>query len=224
MSKAILNLYLLKSGGDVRLFFPRQATIAWVTAFLLLKPNFETVYRWQKVVEMSKENNRFAQNRLYEAFSGRMFRLCMRYIGHEQETEEVLMNGFLKFFRGLPDFEYRDDTGLEAWLKRIMVNEALMHLRQRKALPVFVDVDEAETTAIPETSAMDAEAIYAAILELPTGYRTVFNLYVLEGYTHEEISKTLNINTGTSKSQLSKARVMLQQLLLQRGYERYGTL
>ena len=107
-----------------------------------------------------------------------------------------------------------------------MVNESLMHLRQRKALPVFTDADETEGLApvyVPNHS-MDTEAIYAAILELPTGYRTVFNLYVVEGYTHEEISKQLNISAGTSKSQLSKARVLLQQLLKQRGYEQYGTV
>ncbi len=184
------------------------------------------MYRWQKVIEMCKENNRFAQNRLYEGFSGRLFRLCMRYVHRQEEAEEVVMNGFLKFFRGLPDFEYRDDNSLEVWLKRIMVNEALMHLRQRKALPVFTDADETEdlaTVYVPHHS-IDTEAIYAAILELPTGYRTVFNLYVVEGYTHEEIAKQLNISAGTSKSQLSKARVILQQLLKQRGYEQYGTV
>lgn len=182
------------------------------------------MYRWQKVVEMCKENNRFAQNRLYETFAGRLFRLCMRYVQQQEEAEEVLMNGFLKFFRGLPDFEYRDDNSLEVWLKRIMVNESLMHLRQRKALPVFADSDEAEVGLYVPDHSIDTEAIYATILELPTGYRTVFNLYIVEGYTHEEIAKQLNINIGTSKSQLSKARAMLQQLLKQRGYEQYGTV
>ncbi len=173
---------------------------------------------------MCKENNRFAQNRLYEAFSGRLFRVCMRYVRLQEDAEEVLMNGFLKFFRGLPNFDYRDDNSLEVWLKRIMVNEALMHLRHQKALPVFTDSDEAEAGVYIPDHVIDTEAIYAAILELPTGYRTVFNLYIIEGYTHEEIAKQLNINAGTSKSQLSKARAMLQQLLKQRGYEQYGTI
>ena len=179
---------------------------------------------WQNVIEMCQQGNRFAQNRLYEAFANRLFRVCMRYVRHQQEAEEVLMNGFLKFFRGLNTFEYRDDNSLEVWLKRIMVNEALMHLRRQKSLPVFVESNEADEWISAETprSDLDAEAIYAAILELPTGYRTVFNLYVVEGYTHEEIAKQLNINAGTSKSQLSKARVMLQQKLKNRGYERAG--
>ena len=173
---------------------------------------------------MCRQGNRFAQNRLYEAFANRLFRVCMRYVRHQQEAEEVLMNGFLKFFRGLNTFEYRDDNSLEVWLKRIMVNEALMHLRRQKSLPIFVESNEADEWISAETprSDLDAEAIYAAILELPTGYRTVFNLYVVEGYTHEEIAKQLNINAGTSKSQLSKARAMLQQKLKNRGYERAG--
>ena len=173
------------------------------------------MYRWQKVVEMCKENNRFAQNRLYEGFSGRLFRLCMRYVHRQEEAEEVVMNGFLKFFRGLPDFEYRDDNSLEVWLKRIMVNESLMHLRQRKALPVFVDSDETQelaTVFVPNHS-IDTEAIYAAILELPTGYRTVFNLYVFEEYSHKEIAEILGISEGTSKSNLAKARMNVQKML-----------
>ena len=173
---------------------------------------------------MCQQGNRFAQNRLYEAFANRLFRVCMRYVRHQQEAEEVLMNGFLKFFRGLNTFEYRDDNSLEVWLKRIMVNEALMHLRQQKSLPIFVENNESDEWISAETplSDLDAEAIYAAILELPTGYRTVFNLYVVEGYTHEEIANQLNIGAGTSKSQLSKARVMLQQKLKNRGYEQAG--
>jgi len=150
----------------------------------------------------------------------------MRYVRHSQDAEEVLMNGFLKFFRGLPDFDYRDDHSLEAWLKRIMVNEALMHLRQQKALPKFTDTDEADSTYMvePPDGSIDAEAIYAALIELPTGYRMVFNLYVVEGFKHEEIAQQLSIAVGTSKSQLSKARAMLQQILKQRGYEQYGTI
>lgn len=174
---------------------------------------------------MCQDNNRFAQNRLYEAFAARMFRVCMRYLRHEQDAEEILMNGFLKFFKGLAQFEYRDDDGLEAWLKRIMVNEALMHLRQQKNVPTLSSSDQnEETLSITPDYSIDAEEIYEAILQLPTGYRTVFNLYVIEGYKHDEIAQQLNISEGTSKSQLSKARAMLQQLLKQRGYEQYRAI
>ncbi|MFN4146660.1 MAG: RNA polymerase sigma factor [Runella sp.] len=179
--------------------------------------------RWASVVQMCKDNNRFAQNRLYEVFARRMFRICMRYLRHQTEAEETLMNGFLKFFRSLPNYEYRDDQSLEHWLKRIMVNEALMCLRQRKIQFESLEneiIEVPTTTPMPDES-VGAESIYEAILELPIGYRTVFNLYVVEGYSHEEISQQLGISIGTSKSQLSKARAMLQQLLMQRGYEKY---
>jgi RNA polymerase sigma factor (sigma-70 family) len=202
---------------------PQSAQIT--DEFMPLNP--ESPYRWQHVVELCQQQNRFAQNRLYDAFFGKLYRLCLRYVRHESDAEEVLMNGFLKVFKLLPEFEYRDDNSLEVWLKRIVVNEALMHLRQQKALPQWAEVDEAEGVTAPfdaPDAAIGAEAIYEAILELPTGYRTVFNLFVVEGYSHEEIANQLEINIGTSKSQLSKARTLLQKLLTNRGYERYGTV
>ena len=178
--------------------------------------------QWQNIVEMCKQDNRFAQNRLYDAFAKKLYRVALRYVLHAQDAEEVLMTGFLKFFKGLKNFEYRDDNGLETWLKRIVVNEALMHLRQQKSLPIIEDFHQhEEAISLKPDYSIDAEAIYAAILELPLGYRTVFNLYVIEGYTHTEIADQLNISEGTSKSQLSKARAALQQLLTQRGYEQY---
>ena len=178
--------------------------------------------QWQNIVEMCKQDNRFAQNRLYDAFAKKLYRVALRYVLHAQDAEEVLMTGFLKFFKGLKNFEYRDDNGLETWLKRIVVNEALMHLRQQKSLPIIEDFHQhEEAISLKPDYSIDAEAIYAAILELPLGYRTVFNLYVIEGYTHAEIADQLNISEGTSKSQLSKARAALQQLLTQRGYEQY---
>ena len=210
----------------INFFYPSGNPSGYFCISIIETKRSKPVYRWQKVVEMCKENNRFAQNRLYEGFAARLFRLCMRYVRHSQDAEEVLMNGFLKFFRGLPDFDYRDDHSLEAWLKRIMINEALMHLRQQKALPKFTDTDEADSTYMvePPDESIDAEAIYAALIELPTGYRMVFNLYVVEGFKHEEIAQQLSIAVGTSKSQLSKARAMLQQILKKRGYEQYGTI
>ena len=182
--------------------------------------------QWQSVVEMCKQGNRFAQNRLYDAFAKKLYRVALRYVPQQEEAEEALMNSFLKFFRGLEQFEYRDDNSLEVWLKRTVVNEALMVLRKQKSLPFFVDSSEAEEISDFDTpdAALNAEAIYAAILELPTGYRTVFNLYAIEGFNHEEIAKQLNISAGTSKSQLSKARKMLQQKLKNVGYERSGAI
>jgi RNA polymerase sigma factor (sigma-70 family) len=181
---------------------------------------------WQNVVEMCKQGNRFAQNRLYDNFAKKLYRVALRYVPQPQEAEEVLMNGFLKFFKGLDQFEYRDDNSLEVWLKRIVANEALMVLRKQKSLPFMVDSSEAEEISSLDApdAAVSAEAIYAAILELPTGYRTIFNLYAIEGFNHEEIANQLNISVGTSKSQLSKARKMLQEKLKNAGYEQAGAI
>lgn len=181
----------------------------------------------QQLVEQCQRGNAFAQKRLFDQYANRLFRVSLRYVSHEPEAEEVLMNGFLKVFRAIGDFTYRDDNGLEAWLRRIVVNEALQHLRANRSLPVFqagdVDIqpglDWPDPAPLPDAG-LDAERIYALIRELPPGYRTVFNLYVIEGYTHREIADQLGIAENTSKSQLSKARTLLQERLIANGYER----
>lgn len=176
----------------------------------------------KQLVEQCQQGNAFAQKRLFDQFANRLFRVSLRYVRHEPEAEEVLMNGFLKAFRGIGDFCYRDDNGLEAWLRRIVVNEALQFLRANRRLPLFRADEETEHQPDPDPlpdAGLDAERIYALIRELPTGYRTVFNLYAIEGYTHREIADQLRISENTSKSQLSKARALLQIWLTKHGYE-----
>lgn len=177
----------------------------------------------QQLVEQCQRGNTFAQKRLFDQYANRLFRVSLRYVRHEPDAEEVLMSGFLKAFRAISSFTYRDDAGLEAWLRRIVVNEALQHLRAKRALPAF-DANEVadeppDFGPLPDAG-LDAEQIYAFIRELPPGYRTVFNLYVIEGFTHSEIAQQLHISENTSKSQLSKARALLQKWLSTNGYER----
>lgn len=176
----------------------------------------------KQLIEQCQQGNAFAQKRLFDQYVHRLFRVCLRYVRNEPEAEEVLMNGFLKAFRAIADFTYRDDNGLEAWLRRIVVNEALQYLRANRYLPLFQAEEDAEdqpdSVPLPDTG-LDAEHIYALIRELPPGYRTVFNLYAIEGYTHREIAGQLQISENTSKSQLSKARALLQTWLTQYGYE-----
>ncbi|WP_080058746.1 RNA polymerase sigma factor [Spirosoma aerolatum] len=176
----------------------------------------------KQLVEQCQRDNAFAQKRLFDQYINRLFRVSLRYVRHEPEAEEVLMNAFLKAFRSISSFSYRDENGLEAWLRRIVVNEALQHLRANRQLPPFLSDDEIDdqpdSVALPDAG-LDVERIYALIRELPTGYRTVFNLYVIEGYTHREIAEQLHISENTSKSQLSKARAVLQTWLIQNGYE-----
>ncbi|WP_229366096.1 RNA polymerase sigma factor [Fibrisoma montanum] len=176
----------------------------------------------QQLIEQCKRGNAFAQKRLFDQYANRLFRVSLRYVRNESDAEEVLMNGFMKVFRSISNFAYRDDNGLEAWLRRIIVNEALQYLRANRSLPLFQSEETAgiqpDSNPLPDMG-LDAERIYALIRELPTGYRTVFNLYAIEGYTHREIAEQLSISENTSKSQLSKARALLQQWLTNYGYE-----
>lgn len=178
----------------------------------------------QEIVRQCQRENPFAQRRLYDHFANCLYRLCRRYVGNPLETEEVLMNAFLKIFRSVGSFEYRSDDELEVWMKRIAVNECLMHLRRTKTTEWLWDdtppeeVPPSYSTGSSAEADLHAEGIHELILSLPDGYRMVFCLYALEGYSHREIGALLNISENTSKSQLSKARAALQALLIKNGY------
>ena len=159
-----------------------------------------------------------AQKIIYERFAENMFRHCYRYVKNEQDAEDVLVNGFLKVYDNLEKFEYRGERSLQAWVKRIMINESLMFLRKNRKIN-FVDSEVLVNIGTHETvnAQMAAEEIYALVLKLPTGYRTVFNLYVIEGFSHKEIANQLGITENTSKSQLSKGKAMLRRVLEKNG-------
>jgi len=156
-----------------------------------------------------------AQRQLYNQFAGLMLTVCRRYLKRQEDAEEALLLGFAKVFRALPTF--RQEGSFEGWVRRIMVNEALMELRRREPLHLsFEDFAQPENLASTPATAdtqLQAEELMALLQELPVGYRTVFNLYALEGYSHAEIAEALGISEGTSKSQLSKARALLQRRL-----------
>jgi RNA polymerase sigma-70 factor (ECF subfamily) len=135
-------------------------------------------------------------------------------------AEECMMNGFLCIFKALPNFEYQNDGASIAWMKRIMINECLRSLRKKE--PLLLVVEELGNEMPVESNALDklaAEELFQLITQLPMGYRTVFNLYAVEGFKHREIARELGITEGTSKSQLNKARMMLQQLLAAKNNE-----
>jgi len=156
-----------------------------------------------------------AQRQLYNQFAGLMLTVCRRYLKRQEDAEEALLLGFAKVFRALPTF--RQEGSFEGWMRRIMVNEALMELRRREPMHLsFEDFAQPENLASTPATAdtqLQADELLALLQELPTGYRTVFNLYALEGYSHPEIAEALGITEGTSKSQLSKARALLQRRL-----------
>ncbi|RYZ20883.1 MAG: sigma-70 family RNA polymerase sigma factor [Chitinophagaceae bacterium] len=195
-----------------KFFFRSRATPAPECAF-----NLATM---QEMLNGCRKGRTSAQKAFYERFARPMFAVCRRYLKTDACAEEVLHNGFLKFFTTLDRFTYESDAATAAWLKRIMINECLMQLRRTQSF-LQVGLEEvAETATASETlDGFAAAEIHAAILQLPTGYRTVFNLYALEQYSHKEISTLLGISEGTSKSQLSKARALLQQTLIRNNPE-----
>jgi len=154
-----------------------------------------------------------AQKQLYERYSARMMAVCLRYAQTTFEAEDVLQEGFVTVFRTLGSF--RRECPLEFWIRRIMVNAALRQHRRNAPLVAVSDGDYPETLASEEfTFSNYAYAeLLAVVQELAPRYRLVFNLYAIEGYTHKEIGEMLEISEGTSKSQYSRARVVLQNKL-----------
>lgn len=177
-----------------------------------------------QLITALKKQDPFVQKRVYDTFVKRMFRLCVRYIKVEEDAQELLMNGFLKFFRSVDKIEFRGENSIEPYLKKVMINECLMFLRQKQlntiSLEEITDNEPIRNFTFYEN--IDEEEIYSLILNLPDGYRTVFNLFAIEGFSHPEIAQKLKISENTSKTQLHKARLILQTALQKRGYD-YGT-
>jgi RNA polymerase sigma-70 factor (ECF subfamily) len=166
-----------------------------------------------QLIERCKEGDRSAQEALYNRFASKMMGVCMRYAGDRDVAADMLQEGFIKVFRYLHQF--RGDGSVEGWIRRIMVNTALAHLRKQKALQYKVPLSEAEEHAEPATvhQSMNADALMELVQQLPDGYRAVFNLYAIEGYEHQEIAEMLGISEGTSKSQMARARRWLKKNL-----------
>ncbi|SNR29412.1 MULTISPECIES: RNA polymerase sigma factor [Hymenobacter] len=166
------------------------------------------------LIAACRQGSSRAQKLLYERFAGLMLGVCLRYLRRREDAEEALIMGFTKVFRALD--QYRHEGSFEGWIRRIVVNEALGMLRRKEPLHLAIDdmTHDVPATAAEAESQLNAADMLAVLAELPAGYRTVFNLYALEGYTHPEIGELLGISEGTSKSQLSKARAMLQRRLL----------
>jgi len=144
-----------------------------------------------------------------------MFALCRRYIGKVDAAEDVLICGFTKVFQKIDQF--KGEGSFEGWIRRIMVNEALSHIRKNKSMYLEVEIEYAERE--PDfgllAGQLEAEDLQKLIDKLPGGYKTVFNLYAIEGFSHKEIGDQLGISENTSKSQLSRARKHLQTMLVE---------
>ncbi len=159
------------------------------------------------------EGSRRMQEELYRRFSPRMYAVCLRYAGNTEEAEDILQEGFIKVFKKIGS--YRGEGSFEGWMRRIFVNTAIEHFRRKRYLMPVTEKEE-NTIEGKYASALDelgAKDIMLLVQELSPGYRTVFNMYVVEGYTHKEIADMLGISEGTSKSQLSRAKVILQDMV-----------
>lgn len=175
-----------------------------------------------QLIKEAKQGSTAAQKCLFDEMADKMLMLCRRYIKNREDAEEMMLNGFYKFFKNLSSFSYQGEAALLAWMKKIMINECLMFLRKKNVFTIASDL-VAEEISLPEEALdnLSAAEIFSLVVQLPVGYRTVFNLYEIEGMSHKEIAALLNISEGTSKSQLSKSKALLQKMLLKKGIE-YG--
>jgi RNA polymerase sigma factor (sigma-70 family) len=170
----------------------------------------------QQLLKECKKKSITAQKYLFDRYCNRFFLLCRRYMKTNEQAEEVLMNGFLKIFHSLDKFVYNNDAAAIAWMQKLMVNECLQELRKKHSFLLVAEELAGDVSSGEDIlGSIAATEIYQLIMQLPTGYRTVFNLSVIEQMPHKEIARLLSISEGTSKSQLSKARHLLQQMIEQ---------
>ena len=162
------------------------------------------------------DGNRQMQEELYNRFAGKMYAVCLRYANSPEEAQDLLQDGFIKVYRNLHRFRF--EGSFEGWIRRVFINSSIEHFRKKSLQLSRVSEKEEGTVEDTDISALDSLAekdIIHLIQELSPGYRTVFNLYVIEGYSHKEIADQLGISEGTSKSQLARARSILQKKVTQ---------
>lgn len=166
-----------------------------------------------EILSLCKKGDRLAQKRLFDSLASKMLPLCKRYMGDDQSAQDVLQEGFITLFTKLDAYEV--SGSFEGWARRIFVNAALMQLRKQGAL-MEKGIDNFETVGTEDSRIahnLDYEHLIKLIGDLPPGFRTVFNLYVIEGFSHKEIAQALGISENTSRSQLQRARMLLQKRL-----------
>ena len=174
----------------------------------------------QELIGSCIRGDRVAQYRLYKQYSRSMYNLCLRIVPDRSEAEDLLQEAFIRMFRELPSF--RGQSTLGAWLRRIVINHCLNHIRRKK--PEFVSIEDREDELLtePDISFTDitADEIHQAIKDLPDGARVVCVLHLLEGYRHSDIAGMLGISESTSKSQYRRAVELLRKSLIKKVYER----
>ena len=176
----------------------------------------------ESLIKSAIQNNREAQHKLFKLYAPKMLSVCRYYIKDVQFAEEVMLNGFLKVFTNLKSFQ--NNGSFEGWIRKIMIRESISFLRKQKKIEFVYEEELPIETSNTVYSDMEVAQIQQLIDELPSGYKIVFVMFVIEGYKHQEISKMLQITEGTSKSQLFKARKMLQKKINKLNNTSNGTL
>jgi len=175
------------------------------------------------LVQCCKAGQRKAQELLYKQFASKMLGVCMRYATDKMEAEDMLQNGFIKVFQKIAD--YRGDGSFEGWVRRIMVHSSIEYYRRHHKMMQVVDIDTAghePSVNAAASSSLEAKDLLVMITALSPGYRMVFNLYAIDGYSHKEVAEIMGISEGASKSQLSRARAILKEQIVKMDNKRYG--
>lgn len=167
----------------------------------------------KELINDCKNNNRKAQEQLYRLYSGKLFAVCLKYSRNYAEAQDNLQDGFLIIFQKIGQYSFKGS--FDGWMKRVMINNVLQQYRQQTFLSL-VNEDIAEDYEIElDDDEISLDYLLKIIQELPDRYRLVFNLYVIDGYSHAEIAEMLNINIGTSKSNLARGRMILKEKIEQ---------
>ena len=167
----------------------------------------------EQLVERIRQKDQRAMSQLYQMYIEELSSVCYRYVPSESDAKDVLQNSFVKIFTSVPTIDYRDEPSFRGWMKKVVVNEALTFLREKKKLQFMaqeidnLDIPDDE----PSTERITADELHQLISELPDGYRTVMNLYVFEGYSHKKIAESLGFTPSTSASQLYFAKRLLSK-------------
>lgn len=173
------------------------------------------------LISQAIAGNRSAQHQLYNQFAPKMLGVCRQYLKDVQLAEDIMITAFMKVFTNLKSYQH--NGSFEGWIRRIMVNESISYLRTKKQTKFLEDENFTEESFNPTDQQFAVNEIQFLIDALPYGYKMVFNLYAIEGYKHQEIAAMLGISEGTSKSQLSHARRILQQQILKLNTALNGT-
>ncbi len=201
-------------------FYEKNWLLSWVLLDLTMQlfgngkhlDNRET-----EMIDGARRGDRRSQKAIFDLLSRKMFAVCLRYMGDKDAAEDILQDGFVTLFSKLDS--YSGAGSFEGWARRIFVNTALMSLRKKDALKNTEDLEAAWNMASGDPSPIQKignDDLLKMVAALPPGFRTVFNMYVIEGYSHKEIAEALGISETTSRSQLQRARVLLQSKIKER--------